>query len=73
MATALTTQVKLISQQELLFEKEKGAIVVDIRPIGEYDTGHIKDSVNVSLFRLITGILLFLALSKDWSFYINYI
>ena len=45
----------MISQQELLFEKEKGAIIVDIRPKGEYEAGHIKDAVNVSLFRLITG------------------
>ena len=47
----------MISQQELLFEKEKGAIVVDIRPTGEFESGHIKDSVNVSLFRLITGMM----------------
>lgn len=51
--------MKLISQQELLFEKEKGAIVVDIRPRGEYEAGHVKGSVNVSLFRLITGEFLF--------------
>ena len=48
-------QVKVISQQELVFAKEKGATIIDIRPAGEYESGHIKDSVNVSLFQLITG------------------
>lgn len=38
--TLRENKVKLISQQELLFEKEKGAIVVDIRPRGEYEAGH---------------------------------
>ena len=54
--------MKVISQQEVLFEKEKGAIIVDIRPTGEYEAGHLKDSVNVSLFRLITGAHMHLAI-----------
>lgn len=51
----LWLQVKVISQQELLFAKEKGAIIIDIRPSGEYEEGHVEDSLNVALYRLITG------------------
>lgn len=48
-------QVRVISQQELLFEKEKGAVILDIRPTGEFENGHISGSHNASLFQLITG------------------
>ena len=32
-------QVKVISQQEVGFEREKGALIVDIRPSGEFEAG----------------------------------
>jgi 3-mercaptopyruvate sulfurtransferase SseA len=49
--------VKLISQQELLFAQEAGVPVIDIRPPPEWEAGHIEGSVNVPLYRLITGAL----------------
>lgn len=48
--------VKLISQQELLFAQEAGVPVIDIRPPAEWEAGHIDGSVNVPLYRLITGV-----------------
>lgn len=53
--TLREANVKVISQQELGWEREKGALIVDIRPEGDFEAGHIAGSVNVSLFRLITG------------------
>lgn len=53
--TLRENNVRVISQQEVGFEREKGALIVDIRPSGEFEAGHIAGSVNVSLFRLITG------------------
>ncbi|KAK9842296.1 hypothetical protein WJX81_005104 [Elliptochloris bilobata] len=47
--------VKLISAQELLFAQADGVPVIDIRPPPEFDAGHIEGSVNVPLYRLITG------------------
>lgn len=34
-------QVKLLSQQELVFAQEKGVPVIDIRPPVEFEAGHI--------------------------------
>jgi len=31
--------VRVISQQEVGFEREKGALIVDIRPSGEFEAG----------------------------------
>ena len=41
-------QVKLLSQQELLFAQEKGVPVIDIRPPVEFETGHIVGCVSAS-------------------------
>ena len=48
-------QVKVIAQQELLFAKEKGGILIDVRPSGDYEEGFIEDAINVPLYRLIEG------------------
>eukprot|EP00889_Picochlorum_renovo_P001343 jgi/Picre1/28373/NNA_003778.t1 len=35
--------------------KKRNVVVVDIRPKGEYDKGHVPGSVNVEFFQLIQG------------------
>lgn len=34
----------------------EGALIVDVRSIGEYATGHIKESINIPLEKMDTGI-----------------
>ncbi|CAL5220199.1 g2172 [Coccomyxa viridis] len=48
-------KVKMTSAQELLFAKEKGVPIIDIRPPDEFDAAHIPGSINIPLYRPITG------------------
>lgn len=34
--SAATAKVRLVSSQELIFERDKGRVIIDIRPEGEY-------------------------------------
>ncbi|KAK9829425.1 hypothetical protein WJX72_005776 [[Myrmecia] bisecta] len=47
--------VKLVAAQELLFAQEAGTPVIDIRPQPEYEAAHVPGSLNVPLYRPITG------------------
>ena len=59
MPTSLHGEARLTSlsfPQELLFAQKDGVPVIDIRPPPEFDAGHIEGSINVPLYRLITGV-----------------
>lgn len=49
-------QVKLISGSEAKLQADRGIPVIDIRPPPEYEGSHIPNSVNIPLYRPITGI-----------------
>lgn len=49
------SNVKMLSPQELVFEQERGAKIVDIRPVGEYGSGRIPGAISAEFFRLIEG------------------
>ncbi|KAK9833924.1 hypothetical protein WJX74_010050 [Apatococcus lobatus] len=48
-------KVKLISGSEAKLQADRGIPVIDIRPPPEYDGSHIPKSVNIPLYRPITG------------------
>ena len=50
-------QVKLISPSEAKLQADRGIPVIDIRPPPEFESSHIPDSVNIPLYRPITGVL----------------
>lgn len=45
----------MISPQELYFTTNKEVPVIDIRPPSEFEDAHIEGSVNIPLYRPITG------------------
>ena len=49
-------QVKLISGSEAKLQADRGIPVIDIRPPPEYEGSHIPKSVNIPLYRPITGV-----------------
>ncbi|PNW71337.1 hypothetical protein CHLRE_16g650050v5 [Chlamydomonas reinhardtii] len=56
MATALRqANLKVLAPQELPWVKEKGAVIVDIRPEESYMEGHLPDAVNVPFYQPIQG------------------
>jgi len=48
-------QVKFMAPQEVVAAQKQGTPVIDIRPRGEWESGHVPDSVNVEYLRLISG------------------
>ncbi|KAK9862763.1 hypothetical protein WJX84_010117 [Apatococcus fuscideae] len=48
-------KVKLISPSEAKLQADRGIPVIDIRPPPEFESSHIPDSVNIPLYRPITG------------------
>ncbi|KAG2441611.1 hypothetical protein HXX76_003231 [Chlamydomonas incerta] len=56
MAAALReANLKILAPQELPWVKEKGAVIVDIRPEESYMEGHLPDAVNVPFYQPIQG------------------
>ena len=53
--TLKDANVTMLSPQEVAFSQEAGAVVVDIRPKGEFTKGFIMGAVSVPLFQLIDG------------------
>lgn len=47
--------LRMVAPQEVPWQKEKGAVVVDIRPAESYKEGHVPDSVNVPFYQQIQG------------------
>eukprot|EP00879_Flechtneria_rotunda_P013416 GHRR01014006.1.p1 GENE.GHRR01014006.1~~GHRR01014006.1.p1 ORF type:complete len:210 (+),score=37.42 GHRR01014006.1:237-866(+) len=47
--------VKVISPQEVKFAIDRGAVIVDVRPEGDFDAGHIPGALNVPFYQPITG------------------
>ncbi|PNH10969.1 Rhodanese-like domain-containing protein 14, chloroplastic [Tetrabaena socialis] len=56
MATALRqANVRVVAPQELPWVKEKGAVLVDIRPAASYSDGHLVGAASVPFYRQIEG------------------
>lgn len=47
--TACTEKFKTIATNEAIELIDKGAIVIDVRTVEEYNTGHIKGAINLPL------------------------
>jgi hypothetical protein len=47
--------VKFLAPQEVVAAQNQGTPVIDIRPRGEWEAGHVPGSVNVEYLRLISG------------------
>eukprot|EP00878_Enallax_costatus_P004210 GHUV01004440.1.p1 GENE.GHUV01004440.1~~GHUV01004440.1.p1 ORF type:complete len:240 (+),score=40.67 GHUV01004440.1:160-879(+) len=47
--------VKVLSPQEVIFARDKGTVIVDVRPEGDYDEGHVPGAANVPFYQPITG------------------
>lgn len=48
--------VKMVSPQEMIFAAERDTVtVIDVRPEGDYEKGHIPDALNIPFYRPITG------------------
>lgn len=45
----------MISPQEIFFTKNKDVPIIDIRPPQSFEEAHIEGSINVPLYRPITG------------------
>ena len=54
-ACLAAVQVKFLAPQEVVAAQNQGAPVIDIRPRGEWEAGHVPGSVNVEYLRLISG------------------
>lgn len=48
-------KVRTIAQHELIRIRDRGVKVVDIRPPKDYEQAHIEGSINIPLYRPITG------------------
>ncbi|GLC59643.1 hypothetical protein PLESTB_001517300 [Pleodorina starrii] len=56
MAAALRqANVKVVAPQELPWLKEKGAVLLDIRPVESYGEGHLPGATSVSFYQPIQG------------------
>mmetsp|Transcript_1285 Transcript_1285/g.2066 ORF Transcript_1285/g.2066 Transcript_1285/m.2066 type:complete len:255 (+) Transcript_1285:44-808(+) len=47
--------VKFLSSQEMLFAQSRGAPVIDVRPVEQYEEGHVPGAVSVPFYQLIQG------------------
>lgn len=44
---AKQTEVRELSQQELLADEPAGALILDVRTSDEFDSGHVPDAMNI--------------------------
>ena len=47
--------MKFLAPQEVVAAQNQGTPVIDIRPRGEWEAGHVPGSVNIEYLRLISG------------------